>query len=250
MQHRWKYLLDRGVLMIGAALLSAPTALQADNERLTQLAERVHAQDQPGQEGGHHGHANQHMNQASLEQLIARFEDPKRDVWQKPNAVIALLGDLQGKVVMDIGSGSGYFSFRLADAGARVICADVDERFLAYIAEQIDARQIEPDRMMLRHIPYDSAQLKAAEVDMVLIVNTYHHIEDREGYFSEVRAGLKPGGQLVVVDFFKHATEIGPPEDMKLAAHVVIDELRSAGFSRFETDRDTLPYQYVIQAYP
>jgi len=244
MQHRWNHLLSRSAVIIWAALFLAPTSLHAD-ERSAQPAERPHAQ-----KSAHHGHANQHMNQSSLQQLIARFEDPQRDAWQKPDAVVALLGDVQDKVVMDIGSGSGYFSFRLAEAGARVICADVDERFLAYISEQMEARRIAPDRMMLRHIPYDSAQLSTAEVDLVLIVNTYHHIEDRLRYFAEVRAGLKPGGKLAVVDFFKHATEVGPPEDMKLAAPVVIDELRSAGFSRFETDRTTLPYQYVIQAYP
>lgn len=241
MQHRWNQLLGRSAVIIWATLFLAPTSLHADE----QSAQRPHAQ-----KGTHHGHANEHMNQSSLAQLIARFEDPQRDAWQKPDAVIALLGDLRDKVVMDIGSGSGYFSFRLADAGAQVICADVDKRFLTYISEQMDARQMEPDRMMLRHIPYDSAELSAAEVDLVLIVNTYHHIEDREGYFSEVRTGLKAGGKLAVVDFFKHTTEVGPPEDMKLAAEQVIDELRRAGFSRFETDRTTLPYQYVIQAYP
>jgi predicted methyltransferase len=197
----------------------------------------------------HHGHANEYMHQSSLDQLIARFEDPQRDAWQQPDTVLDLMGDLKDKVVMDIGSGSGYFSFRLADAGARVICADVDKRFLGYIAEQMQVRQIDSDRMMLRHIPYDSSLLRPSEADIVLIVNTYHHIENRRSYFAEVHAGLKPEGKLVVVDFFKHPTEVGPPANMKLAAEVVINELKAAGFSRFETNRDALPYQYVIQAH-
>ena len=82
------------------------------------------------------------MNQRPFEELVAHFEDPSRDEWQKPDAVLAQLGDLQGKKVMDIGSGTGYFSFRMAKAGAQVICADVDERFLEYISKKVNNSEI------------------------------------------------------------------------------------------------------------
>ena len=88
--------------------------------------------------GHHHGanDANQHMHRRSFEELVKSFENEDRSAWQKPDEVIALLGDLNGKTVMDIGAGSGYFTFRMAAKGARVIAADVDQRFLDFITEK------------------------------------------------------------------------------------------------------------------
>ena len=57
-----------------------------------------------------HNHANQHMHEKSHQILIAGFEDPKRDLWQSPNMVLKLMGDLRYKKILDLGVGSGYFS--------------------------------------------------------------------------------------------------------------------------------------------
>lgn len=148
---------------------------------------------------------------------------------------------------MDIGSGTGYFSFKLVDAGASVICADVDERFLGFIKEKRDRLGL-TDKMELRLVPYDSANLSAEEADIVLIVDTYHHIEDRENYFSAVRAGIKPGGKLMVIDFEKRELPVGPPVSMKLDAETVVNELRAAGFQNINVNYELLPYQFMISA--
>lgn len=200
------------------------------------------------QEHGGHGGANAHMNQAPFEDLVAGFESPERAAWQKPDEAVAALGDLNGKTVMDIGSGTGYFSFRLVEAGANVICADVDQRFLDHIAARKQEEGVPDSRMELRRVPYDSSLLQPAEADVVLIVDTYHHIENRRAYFAEVLAGLKPGGRLVVIDFFKRDLPVGPPVRMKLSSDTVIEELRLAGFEQFEVDNELLPYQYIITA--
>lgn len=200
--------------------------------------------------GGHaeHHDANAHMNQASFESLVASFDSAERAEWQRPDEVIAALGDLAGKTVMDIGSGTGYFSFRLVAAGADVICADVDERFLGHIAARKAALELTDEQMELRQVPYDSSLLGEAEADIVIIVDTYHHIQNREDYFAEVLAGLKLGGRLVVVDFFKRDQPVGPPTEMKLDSETIVEELRRAGFQEFEVDQDLLPYQYIIFA--
>lgn len=191
--------------------------------------------------------ANAHMHEQPFEDLVAHFEDPSRDHWQQPAEVLRILGDLNGRTVMDIGSGTGYFSFRLARAGARVICADVDERFLHYIEQKRDSiGSWATKRITTRHVPYDSADLAEGEVDLVLIVDTYHHIGDRISYCTEVRRGLKPDGKLVVIDFFKEESPVGPPVEMKLSEETVMQELHDAGFTRVDVDTETLPYQYII----
>ena len=196
----------------------------------------------------HHGHANDHMNTTSFEELVERFESKERDEYQQPEKVIEFLGDITGQTIMDIGAGTGYFSFRLAEAGAKVIAADVDDRFQEYIKAKKDSLGITDEQVELRKIPYDAPDLADGEADMVIIVNTYHHIENRIDYFKEVKQGLKPDGKLVVIDFFKKELPVGPPSKMKIAADKVSEELQAAGFSTIETNDELLDYQFILTA--
>jgi cyclopropane fatty-acyl-phospholipid synthase-like methyltransferase len=194
----------------------------------------------------HKNAANEHMHKRPVEELIQNFESPERDAYQKPELVLDYLGDITDKTIMDIGAGSGYFSVKLADKGAKVIAADVSDEFQAALKKRIETNNLE--NIELRKIPYDSPSLSEKEVDMVLIVNTYHHIEDRVSYFSEVKTGLKDSGELVVIDFFKKDLPVGPKPDHKIAMDVVTDELKQAGYTLVDVNVDLLPYQYIIRA--
>lgn len=191
---------------------------------------------------------NEHMHRHSIESMASAFESDERSEWQKPDEVIKLMGDLNGKTVMDIGSGTGYFSFRIAEKGAKVICADVDDRFISMIEERKKDEGWTDDQIVTRKVPYDSPELAENEVDAVIIVNTYHHIEDRDIYFAKVKTGLKPGGKLYNIDFFKKELPFGPPVSMKIDEEQVIGELLKAGFTKFEVNTTLLPNQYIIIA--
>lgn len=202
-----------------------------------------------GQEDqGRHNRANHHMNQADFESLTRRFESPQRDAYQQPEKVLEYIGEVSGQTIMDIGSGTGYFSFRLVEAGAKVIAADVDERFQEYIRIKKDRLGIPDSKLSLRIIPYDDPLLEPGEVDKVITVNTYHHIEDRSIYFGKVRSGLKPGGVLIVIDYFKKDLPVGPPKSMKIDRETIVSELRAAGFINIETNDTLLEYQFIITA--
>jgi 2-polyprenyl-3-methyl-5-hydroxy-6-metoxy-1,4-benzoquinol methylase len=191
--------------------------------------------------------ANQFMHQAGFEKLTARFEDPARAEWQKPEKVIASLGPLAGKTVADIGAGTGYFAFPIAKKAAKVIAIDIDQRFLDYI-EQKKAKEKIGDKLETRLTVPDLAGLKPHEADIVLIVDTYHHLEDRVEYFRKLRQGLREDGSLVIIDFKKEKTPPGPPLELRVAQEQVESELKSAGFTIVSADKETLPYQYVITA--
>lgn len=202
----------------------------------------------------HHHHnkdstktANEYMHQNSIEELIKRFESPERDAYQKPEKVLEYLGNIKGKKIMDIGAGTGYFSVKLAQKGAFVIAADVNEQFQEYLKKRIQDEKIK--NVELRKIPYDSPNLSNQEVDMVFLVNTYHHIENRVEYFAKVKTGLKKEGSLVIIDFLKvKEIPVGPPIEHKLSIDEVITELKKAGYTTFEINVDKLPYQYIIRA--
>ena len=196
----------------------------------------------------HHkkGGANEYMHKSSMEQLIKRFESPERDAYQKPEKVLTYLGDISGKLIMDIGAGTGYFSVKLAEKGAKVIAADVNDDFQQFLKKRIKENKLQ--NIELRKIPYQSPKLKDKEVDMVLVVNTYHHIENRTDYFKKVKKGINEKGELIIIDFFKKETPVGPPSHHKIALDVVIAELKKAGFTQFEKEVKLLPYQFIIRA--
>lgn len=190
--------------------------------------------------------ANEYMHKASTDDLINRFESKERDEYQQPHKVMQYLGDINGKAIMDIGAGTGYFSVKLAKQGANVIAADVNDEFQTFLKKRMEDNKI--DNITLRKIPFDSPDLKDNEVDMVLIVNTYHHIDNRVEYFAKVKKGTKNNGELVVIDFFKTDVPVGPPTDHKVSIDEVIAELKKAGYTSFEVNVDLLPYQFIIKA--
>lgn len=200
------------------------------------------------QDHHHHGSANEYMHRSSIEQLIANFENPERDEYQQPSKVIEFIGPVDGIKIMDLGAGSGYFTFRLAEAGAKVIAADVNDEFQNYIRTKINEYNLDSLGIELRKIPYDSPLLERNEVNKVLLVNTYHHIENRKDYFSKVKDGLKDDGELVVIDYFKKDIPVGPPKGHKISREVVIRELKEAGYSDVSLNLELLPYQYVVVA--
>jgi SAM-dependent methyltransferase len=191
--------------------------------------------------------ANRYMNRSSVDRLIDAFDAPERVEWQKPDDVIALFGDLEGKTIMDLGAGSGYFSFRLANHGAHVIAADVNDEFQESIREKLeqdDFRHLS-ENVELRKVPYDTPDLKKGEADGLLVVNTYHHLDDRTEYMKKALAGLKEGGKIIIVDF-KTGIPFGPPESHKLSLADAVNEILKVGFSRLIIDVGLLERQYVI----
>jgi len=238
-----------------ATFVFAVVACKQQNKSNDTMKTEHHAEHDLKQDESHHGKhhsqdstktANEYMHRSSTADLIERFESPERDAYQKPEKVLEYLGKLDGKKIMDIGAGSGYFSVKLAEKGAQVIAADVSDEFQAAIQKRIDDNQLE--NIELRKIPYDNPNLADNEVDMVLIVNTYHHIENRIDYFSKVKQGIKPDGELVVIDFFEKELPVGPPTNHKVALETVKNELDQAGYANLDVNVDLLPYQYIIKA--
>ena len=92
---------------------------------------------------------------------------------------------------------------------------------------------------------FDNPRLPARSVDVVLLLDTYHHIDDRREYFRRVQDALEPGGRVVVVDFRKEDLPVGPPSDHKIAREQVISEMTASGYA-LASEPDVLPYQYFL----
>jgi predicted methyltransferase len=81
-------------------------------------------------------------------------------------------------------------------------------------------------------------------VDLVLVVDTYHHIGNRVAYFSRLAASLRPNGRLAIVDFKADAPE-GPLPEQRVPPDKVTAELTAAGYTLVAT-HDFLPRQYLL----
>jgi predicted methyltransferase len=207
-----------------------------------------HAAGHPGHGGGHGGAAHQH-DFSDVERFATLFDDPERDAWQNPTRVVERLRLVPGMTVADLGAGTGYFIPHLSPAvgpEGRVLALDVEPNMVAHMEERIAEAGIE--NAEARVVPADAPGLEPASVDRILIVDTWHHIQDRGAYAARLRDTLRPGGFVLVVDFKADAPH-GPPPAMRLPPETVAAELEAGGFVA-EIDEQALPYQYLVLARP
>jgi cyclopropane fatty-acyl-phospholipid synthase-like methyltransferase len=188
-----------------------------------------------------HPHAQHRFTGA--ERWAHVFDDPKRDAWQKPHEVIQALALKPDAVVADIGAGTGYFSVRLATMlpAGRVYGVDVEPDMVKYLAER--AQREKRDNIVAIAAAPDDPRLPE-KTDLILMVDVYHHIGERERYFRRLHAALKPGGRVAIIDFRMDSPE-GPPRAARVPPERVIAELKSAGYA-LDRQHGFLPNQYFL----
>jgi SAM-dependent methyltransferase len=191
-------------------------------------------------------HTHQHSF-SGAEQWAHVFDDPKRDAWQKPHEVIQALALKPDAIIADIGSGTGYFAVRFANMvpKGRVYGVDIEPDMVKYLAER--AKREKRDNVFAIAGGPDDPRLPE-KADLILLVDVFHHIEDRPRYFSKLRASLKPGGRIAIIDFRVDSPE-GPPKAARVAPQRVTAELKGAGY-RLAADHGFLPNQYFLVFQP
>lgn len=191
--------------------------------------------------GGQADHFGRHFDNAA--DWVKTFDDPGRDGWQMPSRVIDALQLKKGQVVADIGAGTGYFSTRLAKSAAapKVYAVDIEPSMVAHLTERAKGEGLPNMSAVLAGA--DTANLPEP-VDVVLMVDTFHHIPNRAAYFTALKAKLKPGGRVAIVDFRKDAPQ-GPPVEFRFTPDQITAELAQAGF-HLQSAHDFLPQQLFL----
>ncbi len=176
----------------------------------------------------------------------AVFDAPGRDHWQRPALAVAALRLEPGMWVADLGAGTGYFMSYLSAAVGKtgtVLAVEPEPKLLAYLRER--AEKIGADNVVPVLASLDTPRIPPGTVHLILIVNTFHHIDDRLNYFQRLQGALKPGGRIAIIDWHKRPTPEGPPVAHRIAREHVVEEMTAAGYRLIE-ESDILPYQYFL----
>jgi arsenite methyltransferase len=157
-----------------------------------------------------------------------------RDSWQRPDDVIEALELHEGDRVADLGAGDGYFVAHLARAvgpeGA-VYAVDVDAEAVEALAARFPAGETNVETILAET---DAPQLPDASLDLILIVNTYHHIDARDVYFRELARELRPGGRVAIIE---------PNEDLRGILSLFVDEGHTSSAPRVEEEMERAGYR-------
>lgn len=141
---------------------------------------------------------------------------PGRASWQKPEQVVGALEIRPGDRVADLGAGDGYFVPYLSEAvgpNGRVFAVEVDDEVIGELRDRVSEEGYENVETVRGEL--EDPLLPDGSVDLVLIVNTYHHIEDRPAYFERLRGDLGEGGRVAIVE---------PNEDLSGILSLFLDE--------------------------
>ena len=187
-------------------------------------------------------HDHHHSFQGA-EQWAKEFDDPKRDEWQKPHQVIQALALKPDAIVADIGSGTGYFAVRFAHMvpKGKVYGVDIESDMVKYLDRRAKGMGL-TNLISLQGTP-DDPRLPE-RVDLILIVDTFHHIDNRHVYLNKLHNYLKPDGLIAVIDY-RMETVDGPPKSARSTPDQMKAELKTSGYT-FVKEYNFLPRQYFL----
>src|SRR5215475_4703408 len=153
----------------------------------------------------------------TLQRLTA--VEAERDRWQRPADIIKALGVGPGSVVVDLGSGAGYFTLKLSNTvgpNGRVVAVDLRQLSLLFL--RVRAFRQGNRNVDINVGAVDDPHLQPGSADAVLIANTFHELSEPKAILAHVSQALRPGGRLVVVD------RLGRADSVEI-------QLREAGFN-------------------
>ncbi|MBZ5682309.1 MAG: class I SAM-dependent methyltransferase [Acidobacteriia bacterium] len=160
---------------------------------------------------------------------LSIFDSEGRDERLQINRVIDILGIIPGKNVADIGAGSGWFTVRAArktgEAGL-VYAVDINPEAIHYIHDRAEKEHLRNVKTILSKT--DDPLLPAGSVDSVLLLKTYHEVAEPIVLLRNLRAALRPGAKVGIID------RNGDGENHGVAKDVVIREATEAGYKLAE----------------
>ena len=174
------------------------------------------------------------------------LERPEREDEEAPSKALDALDLKPGMVVADIGAGSGYYASRIAKrvgATGRVYATDIQPGMIEILDRRIKSEGLSNVTTILGGM--DDPRLPAASIDLAIMVDVYHELQQPQLFLQRLKPAFKPGGRLVLLEFRKEDPNVPILEVHKMSVAEVKAELEHEGFI---IDRviDVLPWQHII----
>lgn len=192
-----------------------------------------------------YNHEHQHNVFDSVEMFVEKFDGVSRDEWQKPEEVMASFNVSDDFLVVELGSGTGYFSVRLAPylKKGKIICLDQSLQMTSYLKKR--AVDLGLTNLYARAISSDGSIDIEEKADLIFSVDVYHHIKDRISYFSKIARYLKPDGRFIIIDRTEDKIK-DQPTGHRVSKEQVKEEMKSIGLELVEDLDFLLPIQYHL----
>jgi predicted methyltransferase len=174
------------------------------------------------------------------------LERAEREDEEAPSKALAALELEAGMVIADIGAGSGYYASRIAKLvgpAGRVYATDIQPGMIAILERRIKAENLTNVTTILGAM--DDPSLPAQSIDLAIMVDVYHELQQPQVFLQRLKAAFKPGGRLVLLEFRKEDPKVPILEVHKMSVAEVRQELEAEGYA---LDRviDVLPWQHII----
>ena len=191
-----------------------------------------------------------YQTEQGREAVAKGLADPARDERQKPRELVEAMGLQRGMTVADVGTGIGYmlpFLSRAVGRRGHVIGEDIFDDFLASAKQRAENQNLQ-NVTFVKGTESDPA-LPEGQVDQVLVLDVYHHFDYPEKMLAGIHKALKPGGKLVIVEYYKSPDAMANGRAMthiRLNKPDVIKEIEANHF-RLVSEREHIPgSQYML----
>lgn len=176
---------------------------------------------------------NESWKSDEIEPLIGRLETESREIFIRRELLANVVGPPRGSVIADVGAGSGFMTRLFADRvgpEGRVFAVDINPTMLEHVAS--DAQAAGFDNVETVVCTERSVELADSSVDLVFLCDTYHHFEYPRNSLASIHSALRPGGQLILIDFHRvpGVTRDWLLDHVRAGEEVFRSEVEAAGF--------------------
>lgn len=185
-----------------------------------------------------------------VDEWTQKFETESREIFSQREKIVAGTGLRSGMTMADIGAGTGLFTAPFAQAvgvGGKVYAVDISQKFIAHISQRMQKAGVKNVEPVL--CSDKSVELPEASIDLAFICDTYHHFEYPQATLASLHKSLKPGGQIVLIDF-KRIPGVSSDFVMghvRAGQDVFESEIVAAGFEKTGEVTDVLKENYFVR---
>ena len=205
----------------------------------------VYTKKSPSPDGTGKVYLGREISQVMGHRGIDWLERGNREYEENPQAAIDAMDISPRDVIADVGAGSGYYTFRLAEKvpDGRVIAIDIQPEMLAYLENEKVKRGLTNVEEHLGQI--DTIMMPAETLDSALFVDSYHEFSHPFEMMTSVVQALRPGGRVYLLEYRGEDPNVPIKPLHKMTEEQAVKEMQHVGLRHLDTRRH-LPWQHFM----